>query len=320
MEETAKAQGSFEYLIIASAVLAIASVTVLFLTGIFGGSQSTASFGACMDAASLCKASKMVSPEDPCPQCDISCAGTSGTAGGKDIMTNNTGCGGACYLCKRGEPGRISNVVTPHELSSGSGLVGLWHFNEGSGTAAIDGSGKANTGTVIAAVWNSSAKFGNALSFDKTVKYVNVSDSASLDITNAITIEAWAKMFGYGGNTDNPILSKSTASADSYQLFYGWQRDFYCIIEGTSASYSPPVTIGVWHHLACTWDGQNITTFVDGLPVKSVIKTGTIAPNTHPLWIGRSERGLAYFNGTIDEVAIYNRAKPAWEIWVDANA
>ena len=39
-----RAQGALEYLIIIAAVLGIATVTVLFLTGVFSGSVSSAEF------------------------------------------------------------------------------------------------------------------------------------------------------------------------------------------------------------------------------------------------------------------------------------
>jgi len=72
-------------------------------------------------------------------------------------------------------------------------LVGLWHFDEGSGTTATDSSESGNTGTLInGPVWTT-GKVGGALSFDGTDDYVSVPDSDSLDITNQLTIDLWVK-------------------------------------------------------------------------------------------------------------------------------
>lgn len=68
-------------------------------------------------------------------------------------------------------------------LPNGS-LVGLWHFDEGTGSTASDSSGNGNDGTL------SGGKFGNALIFDGVDDYVHIPYDVSLDITGEITIEA----------------------------------------------------------------------------------------------------------------------------------
>ena len=70
------------------------------------------------------------------------------------------------------------------------GLVAAYGFDEGTGTAVADSSGNGNGGTVSGATW-AVGKFGTALSFDGVNDIVNVADSASLDLTTGMTIEAW---------------------------------------------------------------------------------------------------------------------------------
>ena len=48
------AQGSLEYLIIIAAVLAVTAVVVMFITGAFGTSKSSASTSTCQTATSSC--------------------------------------------------------------------------------------------------------------------------------------------------------------------------------------------------------------------------------------------------------------------------
>ena len=88
-----------------------------------------------------------------------------------------------------------------------SGLIASWHFDEGSGNIVRDASGNGNNGTIInpslgtywtnfdGGQWNgrSDVKFstGSALNFTNSISRVEVPNSASLNPTNAISIEAW---------------------------------------------------------------------------------------------------------------------------------
>ena len=72
-----------------------------------------------------------------------------------------------------------------------SSLVAAYSFDEGLGTSAADASGNGNTGAIGAAAWIPTGKFGSALLFNGTTAFVTVNDSASLDLTTAMTLEAW---------------------------------------------------------------------------------------------------------------------------------
>ncbi|MCK4348903.1 MAG: right-handed parallel beta-helix repeat-containing protein, partial [Thermoplasmatales archaeon] len=77
-------------------------------------------------------------------------------------------------------------LMTPYS----NGLVACWHFDEGSGSIAYDSSDNDNDGIIHGATWTTGVS-GKALSFDGVNDYVEVSDDDSLDITDAISIEAW---------------------------------------------------------------------------------------------------------------------------------
>ena len=59
-------QGSLEYLIIIAAVLAIAAIVVLFLTGAFTGATSSGDLSLCKYAASKCATELATSASDTC--------------------------------------------------------------------------------------------------------------------------------------------------------------------------------------------------------------------------------------------------------------
>src|SRR3954468_13851083 len=73
------------------------------------------------------------------------------------------------------------------------GLVSAYSFNEGTGTAVTDVSGNSNNGTISNATWSASGKYGSALSFNGSTSRVDIPDSASLDLTSGLTMEAWVR-------------------------------------------------------------------------------------------------------------------------------
>ena len=75
-----------------------------------------------------------------------------------------------------------------------AGLVAAYSFDEATGTTAADGSGNGNNGTLVnGTTWSTSAKFGGAANFDGVNDRIDVPDSASLDLTTGMTLEAWVR-------------------------------------------------------------------------------------------------------------------------------
>jgi len=81
-----KAQGALEYLIIIAAVLAIAAIVVLFLTGAFTGASSGGDLAKCRLAASTCKSNIASGVYATNSSCAVSCIGACGDARGQDVV------------------------------------------------------------------------------------------------------------------------------------------------------------------------------------------------------------------------------------------
>ena len=71
--------------------------------------------------------------------------------------------------------------VTVNNTAAG-GLVMGFGFEEVSGAAVTDSSGRGNVGTVSGAARVTGGRFGRALSFDGVDDWVTLADSASLDL------------------------------------------------------------------------------------------------------------------------------------------
>ncbi|MCK5062343.1 MAG: laminin G domain-containing protein, partial [Candidatus Aenigmarchaeota archaeon] len=226
-------------------------------------------------------------------------------------------------------------------------LIGWWRFNEGSGNIAYDSSSYSNDMTVY--VYNESmdnwttGKFGKALQFDGSNDYVERSfDTDFTPGTSSWTIEGWVKF--PEGDTGRMIVNwyrcganPSCGGADSasYRLYIdgfnkaNWYvRDDNANLEIITSSFS--VADNYWHHIVGSFDPTNDLRklYVDGIEVNSssaVITSFSDGGLSIPLSIGRHfitgwGSPSSYFNGTIDEVKIWNRALTAEEINASYNA
>jgi fibronectin type 3 domain-containing protein len=204
-------------------------------------------------------------------------------------------------------------------LATTSGLVAAYGFNEGSGTTVTDASGNGNNGTITNVTWSTAGKFGDALSFNGTSAVVTIPNSASLQLSSGMTLEAWV----------NP----STVNANWRDVVYKGNDNYY--LEATSTNSSRPdagtiaggsyadafgtaaLTKSTWTHLAETYDGSTLRLYVNGTQVASTAHTGAIATSTSPLQIGGDSIYGQFFAGLIDEVRVYNVALTAAQIQSD---
>ena len=79
------------------------------------------------------------------------------------------------------------------------------------------------------------------------------------------------------------------------------------------------VAVNTWTHLAGTYDGATLRLYVNGVQISSRAQTGAMTVSTSPLQIGGDSVYGQYFQGTIDEIRVYNRALSAAEMQQDMN-
>jgi len=191
---------------------------------------------------------------------------------------------------------------------------GLWHLDEGMGTTVYDSSGWNNDGTVYGgAVWTD-GKFGKALEFDGVDDYVEVPDSASLDISGKITLEAWIYVHTVEPDYQVIIHKHRHVTGDrAYYLGLGYDKlVFYLSADGTTnimLTGSISITTNVWTHVAATSDGTTMKLFVDGTQDSNTqTAPATIYTHDYPLVIGAYLVDVSgyerHFDGIIDEVKV----------------
>jgi len=225
-----------------------------------------------------------------------------------------------------------------------SGLVAAWYFDSESGTLAQNVNTESglinltNRGTLVnmntglnnctgdCSGWNSSGVIGNALAFDGVDDYVNAGNAASLNITNAITIEAWINSQNVY-NSYQMLVTKSDGSASSsFELRFDSTTGKISYTSNMGGVYYNTGAIGqvllnnTWYHIVSTYDNSTIRLYNNGIKYFSIAKSGVIYTSSDNLLIGSRASGTVYFfDGSIDEVRIYNRALSAAEIAVMYN-
>jgi hypothetical protein len=191
-------------------------------------------------------------------------------------------------------------------------LVLYLPFDEGSGTTVKDLSGKGNDGTIKGATWVD-GKTGKALSFNGK-SYVDIPNNASLSPDQNITVMAWVNI-DKASSGEMAIVSKGQWAANDlpYELTVTpggsifWQM--YDGAGGHDQCSPPTPAVGAWHHITGTYDGKTFKCYIDGNMEMEAAYTGKLPINTASVTVGkRSKAEECYYNGMIDEVAIFASA------------
>lgn len=172
-----------------------------------------------------------------------------------------------------------------------------------------------------------------------TSSYVSFATDNNLQMDSAMTVEAWIKPTAFGpSHFSNSIVCKHSWSLNGEQGFVlrcggtGQLSFTFCGVDtlGNVLTWQPIVspsnvlTLNTWTHVAGSFDGDSSRLFVNGIQVASQYFRGTMRPNTEfPIKIGRladnGQTQTRYFSGQIDEVRIWNFAKPQAELLAGYN-
>lgn len=184
-----------------------------------------------------------------------------------------------------------------------NGLVGHWKLDENNGTTAADSSGNGNDGTLVdmnpGTDWVS-GKIGGGLHLDGTNDFVNIGD---LGIFTETTIAFWMDM------SNSHVWPVATEFAQG--LIMDWNKYRY---RGFGVDKEKTFTFnGSWNHVALTVDDSNIRFYVDVINIHTVSKNSG-SDSFDAVVLGQRGDDTEWFEGTLDDVRIYNRALTAQEV------
>ena len=209
------------------------------------------------------------------------------------------------------------------------GIIGYWKLDElssGSYDDFFNGhDGACPAGKSCPAPATGQVNGGQLFSNDTGIDVPAHSDF-DWNANGSFSIELWMK--GVGGQTcpsGSQVMVGRDDSASDLQWWLGCksgQARFRVADRSGSEvileNAGPSITNGAWHHLVALRDGANNLNrvYIDGTEVVSATKTFTdtfIAPSAN-INLGYFPSGFHLIQGTLDEVAIYNRALPSAEI------
>ena len=189
-------------------------------------------------------------------------------------------------------------------------IVGYWPLDDGGGDAALDLSGNDFHGAVTDGDWVV-GQFGGGLAFNGTTTFMEVPHHELLNLGANFTITAWsltnalpAQHIGLPRKEAEYVMHP-TEGGDFFNL------RFYI---GQGGAWAAPVVsdghvnYGDWAHIAGTYDGETLKSWIDGEVSAEAALPAEAAPTTNVLRWSNDCCGGRMYDGVLDEIVILNRA------------
>jgi parallel beta-helix repeat protein len=220
-----------------------------------------------------------------------------------DTFGNSNQSSNYCFIVNDTAPTHSNPWIGAHNRLT-SGLAGEWRFENSNATWTYDETGM-NNGTVSGANLSDKGRVGRGFEFDGN-DYIT---TGRPNAVNPVTFSVWANFKDNRSVTNQNLFQDGTTYIQYYNG--GWR----CVINNAGVTpFTYNIALG-WHHFACEFNNNsganNIKFYIDG----KLNQSGSYANqmNNGTLYIGCYGTTLCY-NGTIDEVMIFNRSLSADEI------
>lgn len=208
--------------------------------------------------------------------------------------------------------GISTQILVANTFTTPTDYSGYWPLDATNGNVAVDVSGNGNNGIINGATWNATGQINGCLSFNGANNFVRISNL----ISNDFSIAFWVKTTQIGG-TGQWYHGQGLIDGD----YPGSANDFGTSLSGGEFGFgvgNPDTTIvstnlindGNWHLCVATRVQATgaMDVYVDGnLSATGVGNTNALNASTFLLF-GAIASGGGYFDGSLDEIKIYNRA------------
>lgn len=220
--------------------------------------------------------------------------------------------------------------------ANATGLRAYYKFNQGSGTVLANNAanGFGSNGTITAGTWaGSPVSFGaNAVTLDGVNDYISLGSSPALKVATNLTYEMWVRSSNWVVPSQQQISSCFQTGGYGFTLD-GGTLNFYLMPSSTSTYVGVSIpqsslTANTWYHIAGTFDGRYIRMYLNGvLAGTNDLGTTRTIRYTYPnnlLLLGAEATDAGgtdgqYFNGSIDDVRIWNVVRTQSDIYGNMN-
>lgn len=207
--------------------------------------------------------------------------------------------------------GPDQDAVVQYRLDEGTGQ---WANDSSGSSHDAELGGDARLDQAADPSWVS-GRTGTALSFDGSDDHVEGPSADTLPVGTGLTLTAWIRTGDANAGDGNAqgIVDTQESSDHGYRLAVeGGTVEFglYAGDDGagfTELNSNSRVDDGAWHHVAGTWNGTHMQVYVDGQQDGTATQSD-LSESTQSLFIGVRDVTSGFFDGTIDEVRIYNRS------------
>jgi hypothetical protein len=189
-------------------------------------------------------------------------------------------------------------------------------------------SGNGNDGTVYGATLSNdrNGDAGNSYFFDGVNDWIEVENHESFNFAanDPFTISAWVKPHQLSSKySPKSIIEKWSESGgypfvlrsyqDSGEKTIGFGR--YDGSSGVGVQIKDDNLLSAFGHVTAVSDGMKVAIFYNGLEQDSEDFSLSDTKNNSSLFFGKRGPNLEFFNGSIDDVRIYNRALSSTEVY-----
>ncbi|MHC1625538.1 MAG: PKD domain-containing protein, partial [Methermicoccaceae archaeon] len=210
----------------------------------------------------------------------------------------------------------MSQMIYIRDTSVEKWEVGHWVFNEGNGNVTVDSSDKNNNGYITglsnnATYWfknnggnnNLTEEYGYGLGFRNKTGYVYILHNNSLNTSHEFTVTGWIRVFNHSNNAS--LLGKNGSwllfEHNGFLSLKLWEKNHSIIIKDIAA-----LPLNTWVFTTVVYDRGIVKVSVspmsyENVSKKYILNDTSVNTSVSPLIIGG-------FNGTVDEIRLFNRA------------
>ncbi|MBT4165650.1 LamG domain-containing protein, partial [archaeon] len=183
-------------------------------------------------------------------------------------------------------------------------------------THVVDVSNGGNNGSVVDAVWNATGRYGGGFEFDGSGDVVTIAYDNSLDFAKNSNKTTWSLWYKQNDGTSTRYFLSFRGLSNVLIYTDGSLINIANCDGGCTNELSDTIpSLNEWHNVVVVYDSYSTSyLYVDGQEVDSKIGAKNFTSSNAPIYIGSNAGSSSHFNGSIDEVRIYNHSLSASEI------